>query len=141
MKPITLFFILLFALSFTNVDAQTSSTTDKKDYKVRLFNDDEFANLHMWFYHEVQKMRLSQRADEDYGAYLSMHVDRMQRLDDKDKGLTKDEIIKGYNEIFNKLNADVKPILNEDQYLQHLEIMSTLTKAIINKLEEKMGEG
>ena len=70
-----------------------------------------------------------------------MHVDRMQRLDDKDKGLTKDEIIKGYNEIFNKLNADVKPILNEDQYLQHLEIMSTLTKAIINKLEEKMGEG
>ncbi|MBO6605678.1 hypothetical protein [Psychroserpens sp.] len=137
MRNFSLLFVLIVTLSFTDLNAQ-SSTEKKEDYKVKLFSDDEYANLHMWFYNQVQQMKLSERADDEYGSYLSMHVSRMMRLDDKDKGYSKSTIIQKYNEIFNNLNKDVKPVLNEEQFRQHLEIMSVLSKAIFNKLDQKM---
>ena len=137
MKIIKLIFILIFTLSFSQINAQSEKDQEKQDNKVRLFSEAEFANLHIWFYTEVQKMKLSENADNEYSSILSMHVFRMSRLDDKDKGYSKDVIIKKFNEIFDKLNVDIKPVLNEDQFVQHLEIMNVVSRAILNKLELK----
>jgi hypothetical protein len=137
MKSIKLIFILIFTLSFLQINAQGEKDQEKEDYKVRLFSDAEFANLHVWFNNEVQKMNLSENADNDYGSILSMHVFRMGRLIDKDQDNSKEEVILKFNEIYNKLNEDVEPVLNEDQYAQHLEIMSVFSRAVMNKLELK----
>ncbi len=137
MKNFLFLFLLVTLFSFSDLNAQNNSDK-KEDYKVKLFSDDEYANLHMWFYNQVQQMKLSERADDEYGSYLSMHVSRMMRLDDKDKGYSKSTIVQKYNEIFNNLNKDVKPVLNEEQFRQHLEIMDVLSKAIFNKLDQKM---
>jgi hypothetical protein len=102
-----------------------------------LFSDDEFSNLHIWFYNEVQKMNLSENADNEYSSILNMHVGKMSRLDDKDRGNSNEEIIQKYNEIFDKLNVYIKPVLNQNQFIQHLEIMNVLSQAILNKLKLK----
>ena len=136
MKNIKLLLLfLIFTLSFSHINAQSIKDQEKQHNKVSLFSDAEFANLHIWFYYEVQKMNLSENADNDYASILSMHLSRMSRLNDKDKGYSKEEIIKKFNEIFDKLNVDIEPVLNEDQFAQHLEIMNVLSKAILNKLE------
>lgn len=137
MKSIKFIFILIFALSFAQTNAQSEKEQEKEDYRVRLFSDDEFANLHVWFYNEVQKMNLSENADNEYSSILSMHVFKMSRLNDKDKGYSKEEIIKRFNEMYDKLNEDIKPVLNEDQFDQHLEIMNVFARAVLNKLELK----
>lgn len=130
--------LLMFAFYFTPVNGQSVKQQELNKNRVKMFSEAEFANLHMWFYHEVQKMKLSENASAEYDSYLSMHLNRMARLDDKDQGNSKEEVILKLNEIFDKLNSDVKPILNEEQYGQHLEIMSVLGKAILNKLDKKM---
>ena len=137
MKTVKLIFILIFTLSFLQINAQSEKDQGKEDYKVRLFSDAEFANLHVWFYNEVQKMNLSENADDEYSSILSMHVFRMSRLNDKDKGYSKEEIILRFNQIFDKLNEDIKPVLNKDQFAQHLEIMNVFSRAVLNKLKLK----
>src|SRR5690606_6419070 len=109
----------------------------RQENKVKLFSDEEFANFHVWFYTEVQKMELSEKADNDYLSILNMHLSSMSRLDDKDKNYSNEEIIEKFNEIMKKLDDDVKPVLNEKQYGQHLEIMEVVSRAIINKLNSK----
>ncbi len=138
MKIIKLLLLsLFFTLSFSHINAQSIKDQEKQNNKVSLFSDAEFANLHIWFYYEVQKMNLSENADNDYASILSMHLSRMSRLNDKDKGYSKEEIIKKFNEIFDKLNVDIEPVLNEDQFAQHLEIMNVLSGAILNKLNQE----
>jgi len=124
-------------MSFTQIHSQSDKDQEKEDYKVRLFSDAEFANLHVWFNNEIQKMNLSENADNDYGSLLSMHIFKMGRLIDKDNNYSKEEVILRFNEIYNKLNSDVEPILNEDQFAQHLEIMTVFSQAVTNKLELK----
>ncbi|OUR94348.1 hypothetical protein A9Q87_01510 [Flavobacteriales bacterium 34_180_T64] len=137
MKTIKLLFLLIFTLSFSQINAQSIKAQERQNNKVKLFSDSEFANLHIWFYNEVQKMNLSENADNEYSSILNMHVGRMSRLDDKDKGYSKEEMIKRFNEIFDKLNIDIKPVLNENQFTQHIEIMNVLSQAILNKLKLK----
>ena len=137
MKTLKIICLIIFAMSFTQIHSQSDKDQEKEDYKVRLFSDAEFANLHVWFNNEIQKMNLSENADNDYGSILSMHVFRMGRLIDKDQDNSKEEVILKFNEIYNKLNSDVEPILNEDQFAQHLEIMTVFSQAVTNKLELK----
>ena len=137
MKNIKFIFILIFTLSFLQINAQSEKDQEKEDYRVRLFSDAEFANLHVWFNNELQKMNLSENADNEYGSLLSMHIVKMGRLIDKDNNYSNEEVIVKFNEIYNKLNEDVEPVLNKDQYTQHLEIMSVFSRAVMNKLELK----
>lgn len=137
MKTLKIICLIIFAMSFTQIHSQSDKDQEKEDYKVRLFSDAEFANLHVWFNNEIQKMNLSENADNDYGSLLSMHIFKMGRLIDKDNNYSKEEVILRFNEIYNKLNSDVEPILNEDQFAQHLEIMTVFSQAVMNKLELK----
>lgn len=128
MKTTKLIIFLILTLSFSNMNAQTIKEKDqqRQENKVKLFSDEEFANFHVWFYNEVQKMELSEKADNDYLSILNMHLSSMSRLDDKDKNYSNEEIIEKFNEIMKKLDDDVKPVLNEKQYEQHLEIMEVV---------------
>lgn len=137
MKTLKIICLIIFAMSFTQIHSQSDKDQEKEDYKVRLFSDAEFANLHVWFNNEIQKMNLSENADNDYGSLLSMHIFKMGRLIDKDNNYSKEEVMLRFNEIYNKLNSDVEPILNEDQFAQHLEIMTVFSQAVMNKLELK----
>jgi hypothetical protein len=61
MKIIKLLLLLLiFTQSFSHINAQSIKDQKMQNNKVSLFSDDEFGNLHLWFYHEVQKMKLSE---------------------------------------------------------------------------------
>lgn len=135
MKTMKIIFILIFTLSFSHINAQSEKDQEKEDYKVSLFSDAEFANLHIWFYNETQKMNLSEKVDNEYSSIRSMYFFRMSRLNDKDKGYSTEEIIEGLYEIFDKLNVAVKPVLTEDQFSQHLELMKGVSKAILNKMK------
>ena len=91
----------------------------------------------MWFYKEVQKMNLSENADNEYSRIINHHMVKMARLDDKDVDYPKTEIIKKFNVMFDEMNAEMKPVLNKEQFDQHLEIITVLSRAILNKLEAK----
>lgn len=139
MKKSGFLFIVIFALSFSNMNAQTlkEKEQERQNNKVKLFSDAEFANLNLWFIEEVQKMNMSEKVEMEYSSILNMRLNKMSRLDDKDKGFSKEEMITKFNEELTNLNADVKPILDDRQYGQHLEIMEVASKAIIDKLKLK----
>ena len=139
MKYTKLLFSIIFIFSVSQINAQTTKeiTQERINNKVKLFSDEEFANLQSWYYEEVQKMEMTQDVETKYTSVLNMHLSKMSRLDDKDKGYSKDEQIEKFNASMNKLNADMKSILNEKQYKQHLSIMETASDAILKKLKLK----
>ena len=137
MRTARFIFILIFGLCFATVQTQTIQEQEREKNKVKLFTEDEFANLHMWFYKEVQKMNLSENADNEYSRIINHHMVKMARLDDKDVDYPKTEIIKKFNVMFDEMNAEMKPVLNKEQFDQHLEIITVLSRAILNKLEAK----
>ena len=98
---------------------------------------EEFSNLSLWFYNELNEMKLTEDLENQYTSIFGMYTTRMSRLDDTDKGFTKEEIITKFKDLEGNLNNDINKILNQEQYSKHFEIMKVLSRAVLNKLEVK----
>ena len=98
---------------------------------------EEFSNLSLWFYNELNEMKLTEDLENQYTSIFAMYTTRMSRLDDTDKGFTKEEIITKFKDLEGNLNNDINKILNQEQYSKHSEIMKVLSRAVLNKLEVK----
>lgn len=139
MKTFKSIVIGIIVLSFISVNSQnlTSKQLDKKNNKVMLFTVQEYSNLHLWFYNNVQDMVLSNDVEEQYSYIISKYTYKMSRLDDKDSLLNPIEIRTQMQEYIKKINEDSKPILSQDQYRIHKRIMDGLQERIFEKLDLK----
>ncbi|MBO6607933.1 hypothetical protein [Psychroserpens sp.] len=139
MKTFKSIIIGIIVLSFVNVNSQslTSKQLDKKNNKVMLFTVQEYSNLHLWFYNNVQDMVLSNDVEEQYSYIISKYTYKMSRLDDKDSLLNPEEIRTQMTDYIQKMNEDSKPILSQDQYRIHKRIMDGLQERIFEKLDLK----
>ena len=139
MKTLKLLLIGIFVLSITNVNSQgmTQKQIERNKNKVQLFSVQEFSNLHIWFHNSVLDLRLSNEVEEQYGHIISKYTYKMSRLDDKDSTYSYDEMVEQIHELVQSINEDSKPILTQDQYRDHLKIMDTFKRTVLNKLELK----
>ncbi len=133
MKTIKLFFIALFILTFFNVNAQSQKQIDLEKNKVQIFSDEERANLQLHFYDKTQEMNLSETVEEDYYRLLLHYVYDMQRLNDKDKDFTNDEMKVELEKLVTKMNSKIQPVLTEEHYQTHLNNFNDVLKSIYRR--------
>ena len=90
----------------------------------------------MWVQEEVEKMGLSEEEINEYNNILLYYLGKLRRFDDKDKGNSKEEVLKKMDQLIIKQNADIKEILSEEQYEMHLEFYDKMILMMKNRIAE-----
>ncbi len=129
-------FTLLLTILFTlNIQGQDLTKQQKEDlkYKVHMFthNDEELQRL--WYEDRMDKMKLRGELREDYQKIVVYHAYKMERLDDQDSDLSVNEIKNKLQKQLDLLNADVKDILDPEQFEIHKKSWKAILKAVYQK--------
>ena len=134
-KTILLFIGFSF-ISLLNINAQelTQKQLEYEKNKVQIFTVNERDNLLNWFSDRAKLMNLTEAKEDEYINILIFYFVKMGRLDDKDKGNSKEEIIQKLDVLIKKQDAEIKEILTEEEYKMHLknygEFMQNIKKRI-----------
>lgn len=107
---------------------------DREKEKVMIFTPEERANLQLWFYEQTQKMGLSEEINAEYERIFYDHIYEMSRLNDKDNALNDNQIRGGFDDIVKKMNVQMKELLTEEQYVQHLENFGEIVRSAYRKM-------
>ena len=80
-------------------------------------------------------MDLSEDREDDYSSILIFYFVKMGRLDDKDMGNSKEEILQKMDILLKRQDIEIKALLSEDEYDIHqknyTEFIKTIKKRII----------
>ncbi|WP_299114372.1 hypothetical protein [uncultured Winogradskyella sp.] len=133
MNTIKLFFVSIFALTFSSVIGQSQKELEREKNKVEVLTVEERANLQLLFYNKTKTMNLSEEVEEEYYRYLLHYVYDMQRLNDKDKDYTDDEMKKELKKLITKMNSKIEPVLNKEQFKMHLKNWNDIMKVVYFK--------
>jgi len=134
----TLQLTILFCIFMISVSAQTLTPKEKEyeENKVQIFTVNERDNLINWFIERSKLMKLTEDKEDEYTTVLLFYYVKMGRLDDKDKGNTKEEIIQKMDILLKKQDKEIKEILTQQQYEIHLENYGKFIKSIKNRIAE-----
>ena len=134
MKQLLLIICLLFV---ANVNAQnlTEKQKEREKNKVKMYSPDEYDNLQMEFHSGVEAMHLSEEKQEEYTNIILKYVSKISRLNDKDQGNTNEEVKEKFSKNIIKMNAEVKEILTEKEYVMHLENIHKLVYSVNRRLD------
>ncbi len=121
-------YLLLFTFVFTFVNVQSQIMT-KKERAVVIFTPEEKDNLQMWFHEEVNKMKFTEEELDEYYGVIFYYIVRIARLDDLDKGYTKEEFKQELNKLLEKQNKELQEMLTEERFKLHTEIYSVFLRA------------
>lgn len=121
-------YLLLFTFVFTFVNVQ-SQTMTKKERAVVIFTPEEKDNLQMWFHEEVNKMKFTEEELDEYYGVIFYYIVRISRLDDLDKGYTKEEFKQELNKLLETQNMELQEMLTEERFKIHTEIYSVFLGA------------
>lgn len=125
------------ALLEVNAQELTKKQKERANNKVEIYTAEERDNIQMGFYTRVKSMGLSKNLEDQYYSIVLYYTIKMARLDDKDKGLSKDEIKIKFKEYTAIMNSEIKQILNEGQYNMHLENFDKIVYSVNRKLEKQ----
>lgn len=128
-------FFLIITLS-ANAQTLTPKQQEYENNKVQIFSVEERNNLMDWFVERAKKMNLSEEQENEYSNILVFYAVKMGRIDDKDKGNSKAEILKEFDEILNKQEKEIKDILTKEQYKIHKENYGKMIKSIETRIAE-----
>lgn len=80
-------------------------------------------------------MDLSEDREDDYSSILIFYFVKIGRLDDKDMGNSKEEILQKMDILLKRQDIEIKALLSEDEYDIHqknyIEFIKTIKKRII----------
>ncbi|MFT4847904.1 MAG: hypothetical protein ACI83B_000427 [Sediminicola sp.] len=116
-------FLLILSLVFALPNLYAQKYT-KAERKVQIFTPEEKDNLQMWFHREIYKMDFTEEELDEYYAVIFYYIAKISRLDDLDKGYTKEEFKVELNKLLVKQDVDLKEMLTEDRYNVHKEIFN-----------------
>lgn len=114
----------------------TEKQKEREKNKVKIYTPDEYDNLQMEFRTGVDAMKLPEDTLEKYDAIILKYVSKMMRLNDKDQGNTNEEVKMKFSESIDNMNAEVKDLLNEEEYVMHLENIHKIVYSVNTRLEK-----
>lgn len=135
---LSILFFGFFIISITGLKAQTL-TPQQQEYeknKVQIFTVNERDNLLDWFTKRAKTMQLSEEQEDEYSNILIFYFVKMSRLDDTDHGNSKKEILQKMDKLIVKQEAEVKKLLNKEQYKIHQDNYGKLITSIKNRIAE-----
>ena len=130
-----LFYLLSFlSFFFSSAQKQTDSEKLKDENRVRAYTFKEIDSIQLGFNDGLKDMKLTDEEEEEYVNIIVSYIAKMARLNDLDMKYTKDEMIEKYYKYVGKLEKDVKSVLSEKQYEEHLKNFGTIEKSIEQRL-------
>ncbi|WP_417856838.1 hypothetical protein [Xanthomarina gelatinilytica] len=134
------FTFLCLAVLFANISFVFSQNTMSEKQIRRqaakvdtVYTVQERANIELWFNDRVNEMNLTKEKREEYDTIVYSHIYEMSRLNDKDKNYTIDEIHTKFDAIVDNMNSELKVLLTNDQYINHLENFGQIVRSIYHK--------
>ena len=128
-----LFTILALSLFATIYGQQTQKELEREKNKVQIFSDEERANLQLHFYDKTKEMNFSEDVEDDYYRLLLHYVYDMQRLNDKDKGNSDEEVKVQLEKIVSTMNSKIQAVLSQDQYQKHLTNFNDVLESVYRR--------
>ncbi|HLV39377.1 hypothetical protein [Xanthomarina sp.] len=132
-------FLLLAGFLLSAGSAFSQNMKSEKELKRQaakidtVYTVQERANIEQWFNDRVNEMHLSKEKREDYDTIVYSHIYEMSRLNDLDKDYTIDEIHVRFDGIVDDMNAELKALLTNEQYINHLENFGQIVRSIYHK--------
>lgn len=138
MKKIRLLIALMCLVSSFSVNAQklTPKQLEREKNKVEIYTSEERDNLQMAFYKHVKEMNLSEENEEEYYAVFLYYLMKMNRLNDKDKGLSEAQVKEQFQENIDKMNSEIVTLLNDEQKVMHQEYIDKFVYSVNTRLEK-----
>ena len=127
-----------FFISMISAKAQTL-TPQQQEYeknKVQIFTVNERDNLFNWFGERAKLMNLSEEKEDEYTGVLLFYFVKMGRLDDKDKGNSKEEIIQKMDKLLKKQDTEIREVLTNEEYEIHHKNYDKLVNSIKTRIAE-----
>jgi hypothetical protein len=134
MKHIKNILIAVFLISFSSTIAQNKAANAETKKKVALFTSAEKDNIQIWFYERVNEMTITEVTREQYYSIILNYSAKMGRLNSPKNAYTKEETKTRFDSYVFKINDEVKLILTEEQYQEHLKNYGEVVRNISNKL-------
>ncbi len=135
---LTIIYFSFFLIATTGTTAQTI-TAKQQEYeknKVQIFTVNERNNLLNWFTEKAKSMSLSEAKEDEYTGVLIFYYVKMSRLDDKDLGNSKEEIVQKMDMLLKKQDIEIKAILSEDEYKIHQKNYNEFIYSIKKRIAE-----
>ena len=131
--------ILICVVSF-NMHAQEMETTETKPKEV--FTSQERDSLQFWFYDRATVMGVKGEQREEFYNIVLYHSYKMKNLAKPSKGYTSQELKVKVEEVLEKQHAEVRALLDEEQYRYYLNTMNKIMAEVFKRrgwevLEEK----
>jgi hypothetical protein len=120
--------LLILSLVFVLPSLSAQEYT-KAERKVQIFTPEEKDNLQMWFHREIYKMDFTEEELDQYYAVIFYYIAKISRLDDLDKGYTKEEFKVELNKLLAKQDVDLREMLTEERYKIHVKIYGVFLTA------------
>ncbi|WP_274476045.1 hypothetical protein [Mangrovimonas aestuarii] len=121
----------------SNGMSQTQKQLEREKNKVEIFSWEEKDNIQFWLHDQIQSMNLSDEVEEAYINVLITYRPKMRRLNDRDMGLSKDEIRTEFDALVKKMNIDISKLLTDEQFSEHMNMMDKLLEAIHRRMDEQ----
>jgi hypothetical protein len=139
MKTIHTLLVITLMLTGVYSNSQTLSPREqeRENNEVEILTNEERWDLQVWFYQEVQNMKLDEETLTEYESNFLMYSSRMMRLDDKDQNNTQDEIIEQLDELVEQMNETMKTILPQESYGIHEDNVKILINYVKLKMEQQ----
>jgi len=124
---------MVFMIAINGFSQKSQKQIDREKNKVKLFSDEENANLQLYFYYKTKEMNLSEKVEAEYYTLLLHYVYYMDRIDDKDKDFTKDEMKVELEKIVATMNSKIKDVLSEEKYIMHKKNFDVILESVYRK--------
>ena len=131
-------FICVFLIFCTSITAQelTEKQKEYQENKVEIFTVEERNNIQNWIQEEFSQMNLSEEKEEQYSTILLSYMGKIQRLDDKDMGNSKEDIVQKMDEMIVNQDKELEKILSPEEFAMHVKIYDKLLLSVKNRIAE-----
>lgn len=131
-------FICVFRIFCTSITAQelTEKQKEYQENKVQIFTLEERNNIQNWIQKEFAQMSLSEETENQYTTILLSYMGKIQRLDDKDMGNSKEDIIQKMDEMIVNQDKELEKILSPEEFAMHVKIYDQLLLSVKNRIAE-----
>ena len=128
----------IFLVFCSSITAQelTEKQKEYQENKVQIFTLEERNNIQNWIQKEFAQMNLSEEKENQYTTILLSYMGKIQRLDDKDMGNSKEDILEKMDELIEKQDMELEKILSPEEFAMHVKIYDRLLLSVKNRIAE-----
>lgn len=128
----------VFLVVCSSITAQelTAKQKEYQENKVQIFTLEERNNIQNWIQKEFEQMNLTEETENQYTTILLSYMGKIQRLDDKDKGNSKEEILLKMDELIASQDKELEKILSPEEFEKHVKIYDRLLLSAKTRIAE-----